>query len=491
MISETFGPTPTDMPIHDWLRQVHVAFAPDGTSPLLEETLSGMRRHFDRHGHVVQETPNDQTDVIVTTAALGDLVHWRRALIFSARQRYKLDHTPVFVTVVHARPGQWQALLSRFSHALEKAAVDPADYDFPGLSPQAYMVLHEQGRRGGPILAAERLVQAQIKSIRVLLVIGEDQPQLAYHFDLVGAHPASDGRDRARFYDDIVLRLVTSLSAQEVNHHVTVGDQVDRVAWDRLVTPAAMCNAAQEFGRRSFFTDTVHIANLVQVPSVSSSVASQYSEGCFATWDPQLSALIATMTGSARPVDKKAITEDDLAVIVGVRPDHMGALVRAVEGKHNDPPSTEAVELYDMDDGLPRIDLGPEWGLQNNVPVIRSKLHGHRGIRAYDPHTVEYVPMAAPYFNYLVTCGTGAQAAGVKDAFGRSRALRNPEDPRQIVFTILPGHGIILVEKWVPDKVPFQVLWEAMDTGQVQIDSYVPQGPMAYLPDKTGMIVLS
>jgi hypothetical protein len=294
-----------------------------------------------------------------------------------------------------------------------------------------------------------------------------------------------------RLYDDIALRLVTSLSAQEVNHHVTVGDQVDRATWDRLTTPAAMGHAAQEFGRRSFFTDTVRIANLVQVPSVSSSVASQYSEGCFATWDPQLGALIATVTGSARPVDKKAITEDDLAVIVGVRPDHMGALVRAVEGKHNDPPSTEAVELYDMDDGLPWVNPGAGWDLSAKVPVMRSKLHGHRGMGSYDPRVVEYVPMAAPYFNYLVTCGTGAQAVGVKAAFGRSQALRNPDDPRQIVFTILPGHGLILVEKWVPGKVPFQVLWEAMDSGQVQIDSYVPQGPMAYLPDQIGRLVLS
>jgi hypothetical protein len=411
-------------------------------------------------------------------------------MMFTARQRYKLSHTPAFVTIVHAQPRQWQALLDHFSRALEKDVVDPADYDFPGLSPQAYAVLHEQGRRGGPVLAAERLVQAQVKSIRGLLVVGEDRPQLAYHFDLVGAHPVSDGRDQDRFYDDIVLRLVTSLSAQEVNHHQTVGVPIERQVWDDLETPAAMCSAAQEFGRRNFFTDTVHIANLVQVPSVAGAVASQYSEGCFATWDPQIRALIATVTGSARPVHKKAITEDDLAVIVGVRPDRMGAQVRAVEGKHNDPPSSEAVELYDIDDDLPRVDPAPEWDWEGVVPVIRSKLHGHRGVRAYDPRMVEYVPMAVPYFNYLVTCGTGAQAAGVKDAFARSQALRNPADPRQIAFTILPGHGLILVEKWVAGKEPFQILWEAMDAGQVHIDSYVPQGPMAYVPDETGMMVL-
>jgi hypothetical protein len=29
-----------------------------------------------------------------------------------------------------------------------------------------------------------------------------------------------------------------------------------------------------------------------------------------------------------------------------------------------------------------------------------------------------------------------------------------------------------------------------MDAGQVEIDSYVPQGPMAYVPAETGMMVL-
>ena len=58
---------------------------------------------------------------------------------------------------------------------------DSADFDFPGLAPQAYRVLYEQGSRGGPIMALERLVQAQSKSIRVILVIGNEKPLYAYH----------------------------------------------------------------------------------------------------------------------------------------------------------------------------------------------------------------------------------------------------------------------------------------------------------------------
>ncbi len=77
----------------------------------------------------------------------------------------------------------------------------------------------------------------------------------------------------------------------------------------------------------------IRINDLVHVPALEDAVSSQYSEGCFATWDPRLGALIATITGSARPVDKGRITEDDLAVISGVRRDGLGALVREVDGQ--------------------------------------------------------------------------------------------------------------------------------------------------------------
>jgi hypothetical protein len=144
----------------------------------------------------------------------------------------------------------------------------------------------------------------------------------------------------------------------------------------------------------------------------------------------------------------------------------------------------------DMDATLPRIVLGASWPASAEVPVVRSKLHGHRGVASYDPARVEYVPLADPYFYYLVTCGTDAQAQGVKDAFSRSQALRELDDPRQVVFTILPGHGLIMVEKWIAGKEPFQVLWEAMDSGWLQISSHVPQGPMRYVPSADGSMLL-
>jgi hypothetical protein len=380
--------------------------------------------------------------------------------------------------------------LGHFEAALAKDPVNPAEFDFPGLAPEAYRVLVEQGRRGGPILALERLVQAQAKCIRILLLVGDASPEALYHFDLVGAYPRSEAHDLDAFYEDILLRLVTTVCTDEVTKHQTVGDPIPHSLWQNLTTPQAMQAAARQLGKRSFFTEMVRIANLVHVPSVGDAVARQYSEGCFSSWDPVLGALIATATGSARPVDKSSITEDELAVIVGMRPDGKGTLVREVEGKRNSPPSSEALEMMDMDSTLPTITLGEGGPDPTRVPVTRSKLHGHRGIAAYHPDYVEFVPLGPQYYHYLVSCATAAQAQGIKEAFTRSKSLQEPEDPRQVVFTVLPGHGTMIVEKWVTGKAPFQVIWEYMDAGHLQVDNLIPQGPMFYVPGPDGLMVV-
>lgn len=480
----------TAQAIHPWLRSVQIAVVPGPTTPLVQEVIEGLKRAFCRLGHQVQEVPDPNTDAILTTARFNEPVSWRESLLLFARQRFRLQRTPIVYTLVQVSPASFQAWLDHFARVLTRDPPDPADYEFAGLAPQAYRVLWEQGRRGGPILAVERVVQAQTKSIRVLLVVGDDRPLAVYHFDLVGAHPCSQAETPELLYEDVVLRMVTTLSTREVNQHQVVGDPIPRGLWQQLRTPAAMGEAALQLGARRFFTEMVRIADLVQVPVVSDAVASQYSEGCFATWDPTINALIATVTGSARPVEKGKITEDDLAVIVGVRPDGLGALVRPVEGKRNDPPSTEAVEMMEMDRALPTIDLDPSWGISTPVPVVRSKLHGHRGMAAYDPRWVEYVPLDAPYYRYPVSCGTDAQARGIRAAFARSEALQNPADARQVVFTVLPGHGVVIAEKWVPGKEPFQTIWEYMDSGALEVQNLIPQGPMEYIPGGDGRMVL-
>jgi hypothetical protein len=292
------------------------------------------------------------------------------------------------------------------------------------------------------------------------------------------------------FFTDVALRVVTTESTREITDHQVLEDPILLETWQGLSAPEAMRFAGQELGARNFFTEMVRIEDLVHVPAVNDAVADQYSEGCFATWSPQLNALIATVTGSARPVDKGNIEDKDLAVITGVRSDGLGAEVRHVEGKQNDPPSSEAVEMMDMDELLPQVDHETLGGVSRKVPVIRSKLHGHRGVRAFDPNLVEFVPLDAAYYHYLVSCATQAQAVGIKAAFSRAESLLNPDDPRQVAFTVLPGHGLVAVEKWQDDKKPLQLLWEYMDEGQLEIDSHIPQGLMHYENEDDGRMHL-
>lgn len=72
------------------------------------------------------------------------------------------------------------------------------------------------------------------------------------------------------------------------------------------------------------------------------------------------------------------------------------------------------------------------------------------------------------------------QAQGIIEAFSRSQALNNPDDHRQIVFTVLPGHGVFIAEKWRHGKAPFQAIWECMDAGHLVTSNEVPQGVMGY-----------
>jgi hypothetical protein len=327
--------------------------------------------------------------------------------------------------------------------------------------------------------------------IRLVLVIGASIPEAAYTFDLVGAHPRTGLTDRPAFFDDLMLRIVTAASTHEVTDHRIVGDPIGLAEWRSLTTPAAMIRAGCELGQRSFFTEMVSVTNLVNTPAVGEAVASQYSEGCYATWDPVLNALVTTVTGSARPIDKDNLTEDELAIIVGLRPDGLGALIRKVEGKRNDLPSSEAVEMVQIDNALPKIRLGIGWSSEADVPVIRSKLHGHRGVNAFDPRWVEHVRLDEPYYHYPVSCSTEAQARAIQAAFARSEALNTLADPRQVVFTVLPGHGVVITEKWVAGKAPFQVIWECIDAGILQVDNLIPQGPLAFVSDGGGRMVVT
>ncbi|MHB9031682.1 MAG: hypothetical protein ACYC6L_01415 [Anaerolineae bacterium] len=468
-------------PAHAWLRPaLQLAYLPGSTTTLSDQVAADLLEAFRQEGHLVQAEPDQGTDIILSTACFNEQLPWRAAPLFSVRRAYRLAHTPTVFTLVHITRSAFRQALASLESALAKEPADPADFSYPGLSESAHQVLIEQGRRAGPILSLQRLVQAQAKCFRVLLLVGDDQPERVYHFDLAGAYPFSQAGD-ADFYRDIVLRMATAVSTRDISQHQVTGSTIPRSTWQGLSTPRAMLDAAAHFGQRGFFTRMIRIADLVSVPAIGDAVAAQYSEGCYATWEPRLQALVATVTGRARPVTKDSITEDDLAVICGVRPDGLGALVRDVEGSQNLPASSEAVEMMAIDSVLPRVQPAAEFGLTDPVPAARSKVHGHRSVDGYDPQLVEYVPLAAPYQHFLVSCGTEAQANGIRDAFSRSQALNNPSDPRQLVFTVLPGHGVVIAEKWAADKAPFQLIWEYMDAGALRVGSRLPQGEIRYV----------
>jgi hypothetical protein len=487
--------------VHNWLKKVRVAYVPGPTSQLLENAVENLLEQFQNLGHITSSPPDNNTDVILTTANFGEPIKWRNALMFTARKRFGLDRLPTVITVMQVSPGKLKESLDYFKNILSKEQVSPDDYDLPGLAPSAYMTLFEQGKRGGPILSLMRTLQSQAKCIRIILIVGEGIPKEAYTFDLVGAFPRTDASNPDEFYKNLVYRILTAVSTNEVTNHQVVDDPISLGQWQRLYTPTAMRRAGQEFGKRNFFTQMIRISDLVHVPAIDEAISRQYSEGCFTTWDPQISGLIATITGSARPVDKDNLTDDEIAVIVGVRPDGLGALVRNVEGKRNDPPSSEAVEMIEMDLPLPKISvhvqadgLVSERGTPGNytyeVPVARSKLHGHRGVSSFNPQLVEHVSLDEPFYHFPVSCSTEAQARAIRDAYARSEALNDPKDLRQVIFTVLPGHGVVIAEKWVPGKLPFQVIWEFMDSGDLQIENYIPQGPLTYELNNNGMMVL-
>jgi hypothetical protein len=463
-----------ETPTHSWLKQLSITYVPGPSTALSTRVASDLLEHFQQGGHATSIDPSPETDVILTTARLGEPLGWREALMFTARRRFQLKHVPTVFTIVHATPAQFSQWMAKVERLLQaESEVAPP---FDGIPETASRTLHQQGKRGGAIMYLLRIVQIQTKSIRVLLVVGEEKPQHAYLFDLVGAHPQLKFDDPQTFYRDIGRRIQTAASTNEITNHETVEPPITRLEWESLASIDEMTRASQELGKRDFFTEMIKVSQVAEIPGFSEAISQQYSEGCFATWEPRINGLLTTITGSARPVRKENISDKDLAVIAGIKPTRDGALTRKVEGHPNHPPSSEAVEMIGMDVALPRITLRS--GAQ--VPVIRSKLHGHRGVRSFDRTCVEYVPLPESYLYYPVSCSTDAQYRAVQEAFFSSSALQNPQDPRQIVFTVLPGHGVVIVEKWVEDKSAFEVIWGAMDQKQIEISNHIPQGPFTF-----------
>lgn len=462
------------IPTHFWLKQLSISYVPGPSTGLSERVVSDLMRHFNEEGHSTSASPAPETDVILTTARLGEPLGWREAFMFTARRRFQLKHVPTVFTVVHATPDQFREWMAKVEAVLKESS--DAAPPFDGVPASASRTLLAQGKRGGAIMYLLRIIQIQTKSIRVLLVVGEEQPQFAFLFDLVGAHPQIRFGDPQAFYKDIATRILTAASTSEITNHETVEPLIARGEWEGLATIEEMMRASHELGKRDFFTEMIKVSQVAEIPGFSEAISQQYSEGCFATWESSINGLLTTITGSARPVRKENITDQDLAVIAGIKPERDGALIRKVEDHPNHSPSSEAVEMIGMDLNLPRITL--KNGTQ--APVIRSKLHGHRGIRSFDWTRAEYVSLPESYLYYPVSCSTDAQYRAVQEAFASSYTLQNPEDPRKVVFTVLPGHGVVIVEKWVEGKSAFEVIWDAMDQKVIEITNTIPQGPFTF-----------
>jgi hypothetical protein len=93
--------------VHPWLKTLSVTCVTGTGDPLSNEFLSRLVDHLQQEGHRIQVTPDEDTDVILTTAAFGEALNWREALMFTARRRCKLKTNP---TVFSDPPGNTRTI---------------------------------------------------------------------------------------------------------------------------------------------------------------------------------------------------------------------------------------------------------------------------------------------------------------------------------------------------------------------------------------------
>ena len=116
--------------IHSWLRNIRVAFVPGPTTPLLQEVTDRLSDSFRRQGHEIQQTPDDSTDVILTTALFGDPVGWREP----APARPGSDAPPLTIPPSDSLPGLAAPDLQRAAqHARPSAAQALSGHDGSGV----------------------------------------------------------------------------------------------------------------------------------------------------------------------------------------------------------------------------------------------------------------------------------------------------------------------------------------------------------------------
>jgi len=214
-------------------------------------------------------------------------------------------------------------------------------------------------------------------------------------------------------------------------------------------------------------------------------ISAQFSEGCYAAFDLDIPGLVTTASGSSRLVDKRSVGRGDQSIVVGIKPERDGTIVRRVEGMDSIMPSVEAVEMMGICQAVPGRLWRNSRGETVRAPAVRSILHGHVGVAAFNPDHVECASLDPLFYRHLVSCGTGELANATAAAFARSEALRDPSDPRTVVFLEQPGHGVVVVEKWLEDKSAFDAIYECVAEGHLRVAMQVPQGAVRWEPSTT------
>jgi hypothetical protein len=467
---------------HAWIRQISLAYMPGELTPALEQVLSPLLDWLRSYGCTVQSKPTNETDLIITTTRFGVPIDNKEAILFNGKRRYRLRHRPHVLTAIDIPETEYQYWLEHFSELREQPAKQQKSHKYPALGPRAVEVLLDQARRGGPMLALGRFLQAYVKSFRVMAVRSEAslRPLCAVHFDLAGARPVTDAADLPAFAQEVGLRVLAATCTAEINNHIFLPEPLPAQTWERLSTPEAMIRAGTMFAEFDFFTNPVSIEKLIGYRELSEAVSAHYSEGCYAVFEPEIPGLIATATGSARLVDKRHISRTDQAIVIGVKPEGDGAIVRSVADRGQVVPSVEAVEMMKICQAASTHEHINGSGRAVDVPNVRAILHGHLGVASYNPDKVESVSLDPPYYSHLVSCGTGALAAGTATAFGRSSSLGDLNDPRAVIFLEQPGHGVVVVEKWVKGRRPFEVIREYLAKRDLEMTLDVPQGSILW-----------
>lgn len=460
---------------HPWVRPIGVAVEQRVTDPLLDPLLAELRASFRAGGNRIGQRPSRSTRLIITCARLGEVISTSEAILFRAKLMFKLAQRPTVLTLVSVPRAAFSATLASLAELGQASDAELEAFSFTGMPGTGLPILREEVRRVGPIQAFSRLVQVAVKSMRVGAVVGDEATGTidgVYLFDLAGGYPFVSAPRLDLLASELAARLVTVVNASDADHHEHVSAPVPREQWERSTAPEAMIEAGQDLGRRSYLTAPVHLKDF-GFRAMGRLVSEQYSEGCLATYDPQLGVLLTTATGSARVVDKRNITRGDIAIVLGVKPDGSGARIAHTEKEPLVKPSVEAVELARIAFGSPRFQA-----LERTVPL--SIIHLHMGIAAYNPEVVEYAPLDPAFYTFPVSCGTRELADGTAGAFARSSVLGDLHEARQVVVLEQPTHGCILVAIGVDARPPFHQIFEAIDQGHLALSFDIPQGPVRW-----------